>query len=1051
MLRSSLLLSAKSSLVISHALHSHTAESAVITEYTGHYVSATSIFDTVAPSPVLTQQPSVSITTDNTLHSHVADSLTLVVIIPLTVANTSHNHTSDSPTFVVIYLLTVNGTQHTHAADNIDLIEKIGLTIANCIHYTTSQSPTLSTATFLTVSSSDHSHVSESLSLTQKHYLTTSPAVHSHTSEKLSLSVLHVLNIASTLHQHTVDSAILTQGHLLSISNALHGHICQSVQLLQVHNLLVNNTLHNQIADNIVLIQQHQLSTENCIHLHLAQPISLAQTHILSISVCIHSHTVASITLAQEHNLNVGDTLHQHLGDNITLSQVHFLSVDDSAHLHSVSSVDLTRKIQAVWLCGTIGYDLRTAVGFDGLPAHGSMNPYGSNDYFLSTLCATDGTVKRLSVYLPIAPGGVATRTFTFRINEVSTDLSVSFGPTESGFKTITTDVAISAGQRVSVIGVVSGGTAVASVVHYGIVFESSNSEFPMMGGSRLYGLDGVNTYYYSLAGLGGYYTNGQELVVPPGFSGKVVALSFNLEIAPGAGESRTISLEKNYVTETALQVSYSDSENGTKTTTGEVPITEGDILRLICVPSGAATTSRCQWGISVRSNSGDVIVCSINGLTNASSTAFRPLQAGSFYNYWHTTETKILAVMPADITAKSLGAYLSYVPGVGKGYTFSLRDDGQDSSLSVEVADTETSDTVTQDTPIAFKSLVNIASVPANGPTSAYPAFSVRLEVNALPIAVADAKHSHTAESPTLTQEHNLAVSGCSHIHTAEPISLTVIFVLVIDGATHVHSAANIQLTLQGSLSDTIELELLDHILKVESYTPPSTVYLALSLADPGEPGSGLSEPSGGNYAREVISFSTASARVISQSATIAFTQATGNLGTITHWAIMDTLTGGTVMAYGPFSAATYVLTGTIPNVGTGEVAISVESGGFFTAYANDVLDWLFRGQALAQPGDIYLAASTTEPNDTGNVTEPNGGGYSRVTHNTWRTATLASSSNSGTISFSVATASWGTIVALVGYSGATPMFYSSINNVIVSAGNAIAIADGSYVVDSD
>jgi len=66
------------------------------------------------------------------------------------------------------------------------------------------------------------------------------------------------------------------------------------------------------------------------------------------------------------------------------------------------------------------------------------------------------------------------------------------------------------------------------------------------------------------------------------------------------------------------------------------------------------------------------------------------------------------------------------------------------------------------------------------------------------------------------------------------------------------------------GSLSNYSENELLDHLLGTGEYTPPATVYLGYSTADPTDDGSGLAEPSSGNYSRKAVTFNAAASRAL-------------------------------------------------------------------------------------------------------------------------------------------------------------------------------------------
>jgi len=80
----------------------------------------------------------------------------------------------------------------------------------------------------------------------------------------------------------------------------------------------------------------------------------------------------------------------------------------------------------------------------------------------------------------------------------------------------------------------------------------------------------------------------------------------------------------------------------------------------------------------------------------------------------------------------------------------------------------------------------------------------------------------------------------------------------------------------------------------------------VALSTADPTDDGSGFAEPSGNGYARVQTSASdwnAASGGSLDNADDVNFEQATGNWGTITHFALFDAATGGNMLAYGSLS----------------------------------------------------------------------------------------------------------------------------------------------------
>ena len=109
-------------------------------------------------------------------------------------------------------------------------------------------------------------------------------------------------------------------------------------------------------------------------------------------------------------------------------------------------------------------------------------------------------------------------------------------------------------------------------------------------------------------------------------------------------------------------------------------------------------------------------------------------------------------------------------------------------------------------------------------------------------------------------------------------------------------------------SFSDYLEIKLLDDLFGNAAYAPPATLYVALSVADPTEDGSGVSEPVGNGYARvpsTSIDWNAAVAGAINNSAVLSFPQATGPWGNCTHFAIFDAAVAGNMLAYGILTLA--------------------------------------------------------------------------------------------------------------------------------------------------
>jgi hypothetical protein len=130
------------------------------------------------------------------------------------------------------------------------------------------------------------------------------------------------------------------------------------------------------------------------------------------------------------------------------------------------------------------------------------------------------------------------------------------------------------------------------------------------------------------------------------------------------------------------------------------------------------------------------------------------------------------------------------------------------------------------------------------------------------------------------------------------------------------------------GSFSDYWENEILDHLFGKGNYTPP-TIYVGLSTAEPGDDGSGLSEPSGDGYARVQTSgsdWNAASGGQLDNANDITFPEATGSWGTVTHFALFDAASGGSMLAHGSLSGSKAIGSGDTARFAAGDLDVSLD-----------------------------------------------------------------------------------------------------------------------------
>lgn len=125
--------------------------------------------------------------------------------------------------------------------------------------------------------------------------------------------------------------------------------------------------------------------------------------------------------------------------------------------------------------------------------------------------------------------------------------------------------------------------------------------------------------------------------------------------------------------------------------------------------------------------------------------------------------------------------------------------------------------------------------------------------------------------------------------------------------------------------LSNYLENKLLDHVLRNVSYTSPTTVYVGLYTSDPGDDNSGT-EVSGGSYARQILSVTTATAGIVTSSADVTFPQATGSWGTISHIGLLDAITAGNLLMHTPLTTSRVIESGDVIKISTGSLTASLD-----------------------------------------------------------------------------------------------------------------------------
>ena len=127
----------------------------------------------------------------------------------------------------------------------------------------------------------------------------------------------------------------------------------------------------------------------------------------------------------------------------------------------------------------------------------------------------------------------------------------------------------------------------------------------------------------------------------------------------------------------------------------------------------------------------------------------------------------------------------------------------------------------------------------------------------------------------------------------------------------------------MAGSKSDYLENKVLDHVLGTTAMTSPADVYVGLYTVAPTDAGGGT-EVSGNAYAREAVTFSSASSGATANDAEVEFDTPTASWGTVVAFGIFDAATTGNLLYWGDLTVNKTIDTGDVVKFLVGDIDIT-------------------------------------------------------------------------------------------------------------------------------
>jgi hypothetical protein len=143
-------------------------------------------------------------------------------------------------------------------------------------------------------------------------------------------------------------------------------------------------------------------------------------------------------------------------------------------------------------------------------------------------------------------------------------------------------------------------------------------------------------------------------------------------------------------------------------------------------------------------------------------------------------------------------------------------------------------------------------------------------------------------------------------------------------------------------AMSNYLENKIIDHVFRGVSFSMPTNLYVALYTAAPSDAVGGT-EVAGSNYARAGLAPSIANwaatngatlttnpssgtGATTSNNVAIPFNVPSGSWGTVTHFAVFDSLSGGNMLFWGALSASKLIQSGDTVSIPISQLQVQLD-----------------------------------------------------------------------------------------------------------------------------
>lgn len=321
------------------------------------------------------------------------------------------------------------------------------------------------------------------------------------------------------------------------------------------------------------------------------------------------------------------------------------------------------------------------------------------------------GNISDLRVVLSAAPDTGKSYTFTLRSDGGDTSLSAAIEDLETSNQD-TGSYAASAGELLSIKCVPAGTPDVVSA-WWSFKFDGTTAKQSVFLGNSGNNDIAANEFLAPMGSSDGDSTETDRQNVMPA-AGTIKNLYVDFEQAPGAGETRTLTLTKNTAAQ-SLTVTVAEGNDSGNDTGNSFAVVAGDLISIQNTNSGSATASRLHWGFVFEATTDGQFCIESNSddLPAQGSTEHGFVASGDFT--WQATEANVNQLANA-FTAKTIYVRTAD-PSAGDTHTLTVNQNAGATALSVTITAGNTTGNDSDDVTINDDDLLTWDYTPFSNP----------------------------------------------------------------------------------------------------------------------------------------------------------------------------------------------------------------------------------------------------------------------------------------------------------------------------------------------